>query len=623
MKECEMIRISTIKFSLIMLIGFYQNAVYAQQILNFDFEKTSIERTVKPWGWNKKTFAATEISMDSLTKFEGKYSFRMSYDLAQENDRMQTMSFGIEPHQLYEKTITIKGRIKTKELAGSAYLSISDSDKSSPIKEVDSISEKISNTTDWQDVSISFFVQPSIRAVYFKLHHQGEGTAWFDDFSLIVDGREFDEVGVADPFSKKQLEWIEDASHRIVGVDATPYDSRDVTSFEDLRLLKKLVNNAQIIALGESTHGSSEFFRLKHRILEYSIKELGVRIFGIEGNQLTVENINKYVLGGEGTAKSSMSGIFSVWYNEEVLNMIKWTRNYNDQHPDDKVEFAGYDMQNLSSPMDSLYRFLEKRSPELLETTSELLKNLKKDGNNYFMISDSIKLEWFENSVKVLEKVRSYENQWLTSAKSGADSLEVNWGIQYANLVKQFAENAYRGHLSFYRDAAMAENISWILSMRKTETRILIWAHDFHISRGEHPNKKLNIYGGLSMGSHLSKKYGESYKAFAISTYEGEYWAMVGYRDFRQVKCPLHNSPKGTLDEALHQITLKKKSLGLLLDLSKARHISWLTKATPMRFANHVNIEYGYWTRYSIPYQFDGIFFIDKTTSAKQLSKNN
>ena len=109
----------------------------------------------------------------------------------------------------------------------------------------------------------------------------------------------------------------------------------------------------------------------------------------------------------------------------------------------------------------------------------------------------------------------------------------------------------------------------------------------------------------------------------AVTAGFDNYWAMVGYRDFRQMKCPLHISPKGTLDKALHQLTLKNNSIGMFLDLSKARTLNWLTQPIPMRFANHVNIEYGFWTRYSIPYQFDGIFFIDKTTSAKPLTKNN
>ena len=122
------------------------------------------------------------------------------------------------------------------------------------------------------------------------------------------------------------------------------------------------------------------------------------------------------------------------------------------------------------------------------------------------------------------------------------------------------------------------------------------------------------------MGKYLSEKYKENYKAFAISTYEGDYLGMINYQNFKQVKCPLHKGPKGTLDEVLHNLARKNNAPGMIFDLSKARSQDWLTQALPMRFANHVNIEYGYWTRYSIPFHFDGVLFVDQTSSAHSLN---
>ena len=37
--------------------------------------------------------------------------------------------------------------------------------------------------------------------------------------------------------------------------------------FADMQPLKKIVGDARIVALGEATHGSREFFQLKHRML--------------------------------------------------------------------------------------------------------------------------------------------------------------------------------------------------------------------------------------------------------------------------------------------------------------------------------------------------------------------
>src|SRR6202011_3858905 len=54
--------------------------------------------------------------------------------------------------------------------------------------------------------------------------------------------------------------------------------------FADMQPLKKMVGAARIVSLGEATHGSREFFQLKHRMLEFLATEMGFTIFSIEAN---------------------------------------------------------------------------------------------------------------------------------------------------------------------------------------------------------------------------------------------------------------------------------------------------------------------------------------------------
>ena len=103
----------------------------------------------------------------------------------------------------------------------------------------------------------------------------------------------------------------------------------ETVDFNDLKPFGGVIKKARISALGEATHGTSEFFKLKHRLLQYGIHELGVRTFILEDNQLQVERINRYVLWGEGSARSSIRGLFAVWNTQEMLEMIDWIRAYN------------------------------------------------------------------------------------------------------------------------------------------------------------------------------------------------------------------------------------------------------------------------------------------------------
>ena len=46
--------------------------------------------------------------------------------------------------------------------------------------------------------------------------------------------------------------------------------------------LKKIIGEARIVALGEATHGTHEFFQMKHRMLEFLVEEMGFNTFAME-----------------------------------------------------------------------------------------------------------------------------------------------------------------------------------------------------------------------------------------------------------------------------------------------------------------------------------------------------
>jgi len=115
--------------------------------------------------------------------------------------------------------------------------------------------------------------------------------------------------------------------------------------FDDLRPLRALIGQARIVSLGEATHGSREFFQMKHRMLEYLASELGFTIFSIEANMPEAYRLNDYVLEGNGDPAQLLRGMyFWTWDTEEVLAMIRWMRAFN-QSGKGRIQFTGFDMQ--------------------------------------------------------------------------------------------------------------------------------------------------------------------------------------------------------------------------------------------------------------------------------------
>ena len=134
------------------------------------------------------------------------------------------------------------------------------------------------------------------------------------------------------------IDWIR--SH------AVPFKTPEAgNGFDDMRSLQALIGNARIVSLGEATHGSREFFQLKHRMLEFLASEMGFSIFSIEANLPEAYRLNDYVLEGKGDPAQLLRGMyFWTWDTEEVLGMIQWMREFN-KSGKGRVQFTGFDMQ--------------------------------------------------------------------------------------------------------------------------------------------------------------------------------------------------------------------------------------------------------------------------------------
>jgi erythromycin esterase-like protein len=134
--------------------------------------------------------------------------------------------------------------------------------------------------------------------------------------------------------------------------------------FADMAAIKKMVGNARIVSLGEATHGTREFFQLKHRMLEYLATEMGFTIFSIEANMPEAYRLNEYVLKGTGDPAQLLRGMyFWTWDTEEVLDMIKWMRAFN-QSGKGRIEFTGFDMQTPVVALQIVRDFVGPRDEE-------------------------------------------------------------------------------------------------------------------------------------------------------------------------------------------------------------------------------------------------------------------
>ncbi len=321
--------------------------------------------------------------------------------------------------------------------------------------------------------------------------------------------------------------------------------------FADLAPLKQMIGDARIVSVGEATHGTREFFQLKHRIFEYLATELGFTIFAIEANWPESLAIDEYVQTGKGDPQKALDGIyFWTWNTEEVLDLIRWMRRYNeDAAHTHKVHFYGFDMQTPTVAAQRVVAYVKQVEPALAAGAEKALAPWSGAMFERQLYNRKSADERTANTVALAELARRFDEakrRWI--GKRGGDA----WAIarQQLRIVQQCdevtAEDAASAFGGEARDRAMAENVRW-LAEREPGARMMLWAHNGHVARGG---------SGMagSMGSHLARMFGSAMVVFGFAFNQGSFQAMGmsggkpagGLRPFT-----VPPAPPGSLDATL------------------------------------------------------------------------
>ncbi|MFB9907045.1 erythromycin esterase family protein [Allokutzneria oryzae] len=114
---------------------------------------------------------------------------------------------------------------------------------------------------------------------------------------------------------------------------------------DDIEPLAEVLADVRVVGLGEATHGTREFFTLKHRLVEFLVRRLGFTVFALEAGVAACRAVNDYVVDGVGTARQALATVgFWTWHTEEVLALVEWLRAHNAELPARRrVRFRGID----------------------------------------------------------------------------------------------------------------------------------------------------------------------------------------------------------------------------------------------------------------------------------------
>ncbi len=492
-------------------------------------------------------------------------------------------------------------------------------------------SRRIRWTRDWQEAEIVLDVAPESRTITFGLILIGDGKVWLDDVRIEAVGKDVSStdllgheqkgevrhaIGVNPPTNLDFEEGI-----GAPGLDATAATTAPLTTeqtqwlrthlipfetaepgrgFADLRPLKPLIGDARIVALGEATHGTREFFRMKHRLTEFLAAEMGFTLFAIEANMPEAYRINEYVLTGKGDPKELLRGLyFWMWDTREVLDLVLWMRRFNESGRG-RVQFLGFDMQFGELAMSNTRAFVAEHDPEYAKELEAAYRELDEYWGAPDLVRAARELPAEEKAARARGAWRVVEH--LEASRPGyrekADADRVERAIQDARIAAQAAELMSRG--AGYRDRCMAENVEWILDRAPKGSKIVLWAHNGHVAR--QPGW---------MGAHLAERYGNAQVVVGFASHAGRYTAIqpgLGLVSDNEMT----PSAPGSLEWRLHETSLPRLVLDLRGASSDAPESSWLRRTHEMRSIGTVAMDRQFFPIVA-PDAYDVLIYFDQT----------
>jgi erythromycin esterase-like protein len=305
----------------------------------------------------------------------------------------------------------------------------------------------------------------------------------------------------------------------------------------DFDPLIERIGDARLVLIGEASHGTHEFYRIRAAITKRLITDHGFRAVAVEADWPDAYRVNRYVRGldGDGDASEALRGFVRfpqwMWRNADVLDFVEWLRTHNEDLAESaRVGFYGLDLYSLRASIAAVLQYLDAADPEASRRAREryaCFDRFEDDPQSYgYAASLGLTPSCEADVVAQLVELRR-----AAARTPRTDHQEIPGDLFYAAqnaLVVANAERYYRAMfggraLSWnLRDGHMADTLDALmthLSKAPVRAKVVVWAHNSHL--GDARATEQGRSGELNLGQLVRERYGADSVAVGFSTHSG------------------------------------------------------------------------------------------------------
>lgn len=316
-------------------------------------------------------------------------------------------------------------------------------------------------------------------------------------------------------FSQTTGDLVAELNNVIHPISNTPLSIGD----SELSVLDKFAD-VKILGMGEATHGTREFFQMKHRLLKYFVEKYGFKAIGFEADMGECIYIDRFICKGIGSISEAMSKmIFWTWKTDEVAELILWMKDYNQNKPaESQIHFFGFDCQSKKYVHNLVTEYNLQNNFPLNTTIDRILDEI-----------DLLDVKYLASHNKTYTALYRAKCDTVINylEHNKASLLGTNEEFEYQQMIGLMVQTKQVIGIIYSEDAMrnkyMADNAGWFYNLLGEDAKIMLWAHNGHVSKFRSTTSSPN-----AMGYELQKSFQQYYKVIAFSFNYGSFRAK-GY----------------------------------------------------------------------------------------------
>ncbi|MGW3173415.1 erythromycin esterase family protein [Streptomyces sp. NPDC001153] len=327
--------------------------------------------------------------------------------------------------------------------------------------------------------------------------------------------------------------------------------------------LLERIGDARYVLLGEASHGTADYYRLRDALTRRLIEEKGFSFVAVEGDWPDCQAVHCSVVAAPDAPDDPgevLAGFRRwpawLWGNTDVAAFTRWLRRHNEALPPERrVGFFGLDVYSLWESLHAVLSHLREHDPDRVQDALEAYRCFEpyaRDPQSYAPATRYVPEGCEPQVVSLLTELRRRAAQ-----AAAMDGSHAEFAARQNAEVLAGAEAYYRVMLDSgleswnIRDRHMADTLDRLMEHHGPDAKAVVWEHNTHI--GDARATDMADVGEVNVGQLVRERHmGRGVVLVGFGSYSGTVIAAYAWGDVPRIMA-MPSARRGSVEDLLHR----------------------------------------------------------------------